>query len=190
MEAPDIYHYSEYTFEYLSTGKAYPDPLHLGSWQYPAYTTTIQPPITGTQEVAVFNTQTQQWNITPDWRKVNLWSKATAQRIWSIQIGDTPDSLQATTQQPPALFPVWKGDGWATDMVALENASKLELKHRLDDALLQRRLLLDSIELNIASAVKRDSFPSWTEYCLSLAKVPQQAGWPYMEKLEWPQQPA
>ncbi|MEO2217247.1 tail fiber assembly protein [Chromobacterium vaccinii] len=192
MEAPSIYYYSEYNFEYSSTGKADPNPMRPGSWLYPANATTIQPPVTGSQEAAIFNKQTQQWDVKPDWRKVSLWSKITAQQIWpyQIQIGDTPDSLQATALQPPALFPVWKGDGWVTDMLALENASRAELKRRLERALSQRRLLLDAIEIDVASKVEKDSLPSWTDYCLALAKVPQQAGWPYMEKLEWPQQPA
>ncbi|WP_225546785.1 tail fiber assembly protein [Chromobacterium violaceum] len=191
MDAPVFYRYSEYNFEYLGTGKADPDPMQPGSWLYPANATIVQPPVTAAEETAVFNKQTQQWDVKPDWRKVNLWSKITAQKIWpyQIQIGDTPESLQATTLQPPALFPIWKGDAWTTDMVALENASKIELKNRLESALGQRRLLLDATELNIASTVEKDSLPSWGEYCLALAKVPQQAGWPYMEKLEWPRQP-
>ncbi|MCD4483532.1 tail fiber assembly protein [Chromobacterium vaccinii] len=191
MEAPNIYHYSEYNFEYFGIGKADPDPMDPGSWLYPAYTTTIKPPVTGTQEVAVFNRQAQQWDVKPDWRKVSLWSKTSAQQIWpsQIQIGDTPDSLQATTLQPLVLFPVWKGDGWVTDIVALENASKIEFKNRSENALRQRRLLLDAIDLNIASTVEKNLFSAWTEYCFALAKVPQQAGWPYLEKLVWPSQP-
>lgn len=189
LNAPTIYHYAEGTFELGGMGKASPDPRTPGSWLYPAYTTLIAPPKVAEREVAVFNPSQQLWSIKPDWRAVRLWSIKTARQIWGIQIGDTPASLQATQLQPPAQFPIWLGEGWGVDQVALERYSYTELKRRVEDGLTKRRLLIDAMELDIASPSERASLTAWTDFCVALSRVPGQADWPNLDKLVWPQQP-
>lgn len=119
-----------------------------------------------------------------------LWSTKTAQQIWGIQIGDTPESLQATQLQPPAQFPIWLGEGWGVDQVALERSSRIVLKRYMEEGLTKRRLLIDAMELDLASPSERANLAAWSDYCVALSRVPGQTGWPNLDKLAWPQQPA
>jgi hypothetical protein len=190
LNAPTIYHYRSGTFELGGVGKASPDPLTPGSWLYPAYSTQIVPPKAAVREVAVFNPSQQVWSLRPDWRTVSLWSIKTAWRIWEVQIGDTPESLQATPLQPPVQFPIWLGESWGVDQVALEKFSRAELQRRMDEGLLKRRLLIDAMELDLASPSECTNLAAWSDYCVALSHVSGQTGWPNLDKLVWPKQPA
>lgn len=62
----DIFHYHHITGEYLGVAVADPDPLILGSFLVPAWTTPIKPPASGVNEVAVFDGT--DWALFSDFR--------------------------------------------------------------------------------------------------------------------------
>lgn len=63
-----IYNYHRDTKEYISTTIAREDPLEPGRYLLPACATTFPPPNIGTNEVAVYDTETNTWSIEKDYR--------------------------------------------------------------------------------------------------------------------------
>ncbi|UTH76113.1 tail fiber assembly protein [Chromobacterium sp. IIBBL 290-4] len=190
-EQKTVYSYHPQTGEYLGPMQADRSPLEMEEvWLIPAFA-TAQPPLqTGERQVVVFHDDT--WSLHADWRTVPLWSKETARQLMP-QIGDTPDSLNATPLQPPA-FAVWKDQAWAVDeaaKLAAQTASSLQKQQqRLTEALRQRKPFEDAVELGIASAAEQAKLVEWKRYCVDLSRLPQQPGWPQLADSAWPSQPA
>ncbi|ERE08074.1 tail fiber assembly protein [Pseudogulbenkiania ferrooxidans] len=186
-----VYSYHPQTGEYLGLAMADRSPLDAEEvWLIPGFTTEQQPAQAGERQVAVFCDGA--WALQVDWRATSLWSKQTAQLVMP-KIGDTPDSLNATMQQPPA-FAVWKDDAWAVDdaaqRAAQTAAAQLRQQQHLSAALQQRKPLEDAVELGIASAAEQAKLAEWKRYCVDLSRLPQQAGWPSLADSAWPAQPA
>ncbi|MEO4028367.1 tail fiber assembly protein [Chromobacterium vaccinii] len=186
----NVYSYHPQSGEYLGLVLADRSPLDVEEvWLIPAFATEQQPPQTGNRQIAVYFNK--EWALQADWRSIPLWSKQTAQPIFP-QIGETPDSLNATTQQPPA-FAVWKGDAWEVDDAAQQAAqmaaAQMRQQQRLAAALQQRKPLEDAVELGIASAAEQAKLAEWKRYCVDISRLPQQAGWPSLADSVWPAQP-
>jgi hypothetical protein len=58
-----VYSYHPSTGIYTSTEEADPDPLVDSRWLVPANATTIQPPSTAQDELAVFNEKDNSWEV-------------------------------------------------------------------------------------------------------------------------------
>ncbi|MCD0491421.1 tail fiber assembly protein [Chromobacterium violaceum] len=183
-----VYSFHPQTGEYLGPTQADRSPLDEGEvWLIPAYSTELKPPEAGEQQVAVF--RDSKWALQADWRAVPLWSKQTALSM-QPQIGDTPDSLGATTLEPPP-YAVWKTNAWAVDQNAERSAliaAALQLQQqKLTAAYQVRRPLEDAVELGIASQSELAKLASWKQYCVDLSRVPTRPGYP--AQIDWPKAP-
>ncbi|POA99733.1 hypothetical protein C2134_05015 [Chromobacterium sinusclupearum] len=191
QEQKTVYSYHPQTGEYLGPTQADRSPLDMEEvWLIPAFATAQQPPQAGERQAAVF--RDGAWSLQTDWRAVPLWNKRTVRQLMP-QIGDTPDSLNATPLQPPA-FAIWKDEAWAVDAAAQQaaqmTAAQQRQQQRLVAALQQRKPLEDAAELGIASAEEQAKLAEWKRYCVELSRLPQQPGWPQLEDEAWPKQPA
>ncbi|MEN2427273.1 tail fiber assembly protein [Chromobacterium vaccinii] len=184
-----VYSYHPQTGEYLGTTVADRSPLDVEEvWLLPAYSTELQPPVASTREAAVF--KGDSWAVTADWRAVKLWSVKTAQPI-QARLGDTPDSLSATEQQPPP-FGAWLGGRWVVDEAAqraavasMTDVEIVALRARADAAVVP---LQDATELGIATPAEAALLTAWKRYRVELSRVPAQQGYP--SDINWPQKPA
>ncbi|MDF0604388.1 tail fiber assembly protein [Neisseriaceae bacterium TC5R-5] len=185
-----VYAYHPQTGEYLGETVADRSPLEQAEvWLIPAHATEFAPPSAGEQEVAVF--EDGAWKRQADWRKVPLWSTQSAQSV-QAQIGDTPNSLQATMLEPPQ-FACWQGEGWGVDEAAQQGAHSQQAEQALQQALAnayaKRRPLEDAAELGIANAQEQQQLSLWKQYCVALARLPQLAQWPLLADSDWPVAP-
>ncbi|UJB33753.1 tail fiber assembly protein [Chromobacterium sp. Beijing] len=182
-----IYHYHPVTGEYLSTSTANASPLEPGVWLLPAHASKAKPPVTAEREIALF--RDGAWVVEQDWRGIELWSKATAARV-QAQLGDSPDSLNATELEPPP-FAVWSGDGWSVDA----NAQRAAQAAAVDIETASRRAaadaaitpLEDAVELDMATPEELAALKAWKRCRVLLSRVPQQAGYPMA--VDWPPSP-
>ncbi|KUM02268.1 tail assembly chaperone [Chromobacterium subtsugae] len=186
-----VYSYHPETYEYLGPSQADLSPLDPGEvWLLPACSTEAEPPPADEHQVPVF--RNGDWTLQPDWRAVPLWRKQTAQAI-QAQIGDTPDSLQATALSPPP-FAIWRGDGWsvdeATQLATQTVAAQQQLQRKLAAAYQSRRPLEDASELGVATTDEQARLMDWKRYCVALSRLPQHPGWPRLADADWPNQPA
>ena len=111
----DIYNYSGDTNEYKNMGQADESPLEPGVFLVPALATSIKPPEFGFNEIPVFNELNNAWEIKPDYRNATLFSKETGEKIANINIGDTPDYLNATDKEPPSTLYKFDNGKWVVD---------------------------------------------------------------------------
>ncbi|MDF0605981.1 tail fiber assembly protein [Neisseriaceae bacterium TC5R-5] len=185
-----VYAYHPQTGEYLGETVADHSPLEQNEvWLIPAHATELAPPLVMEQEVAVF--EDGAWKLQTDWRAVKLWSTQSAQAL-QPQIGDTPDSLQATTLEPPQ-FACWQEDHWGIDETAQQAAHSQQAEQALQQALAnayaKRRPLEDAAELGVANAREQEQLQQWKHYCVELARLPQLTQWPLLADTDWPVMP-
>ncbi|MBU0680090.1 MAG: hypothetical protein KKD73_01590 [Proteobacteria bacterium] len=126
-----VYNYHQITKEFISETAAKESPLEPDIFLVPANATTIDPPLAGDKEVAVFTDGT--WLLQPNWRGVDLWDKSTCQKVESItKIGVSPVST-VIDQAPPDDLSIWDDDlGWKPDLSKLKGKIITDLKVACD----------------------------------------------------------
>ena len=93
----NIFNYSADTGEFISQSIARENPMEAGEFLIPANATTVSPPITGTNEVAVF--AGGSWVLTPDFRGVPYFLIADGSDV-TFELGESPDvTVQDTFPQ-------------------------------------------------------------------------------------------
>ncbi|UTH73997.1 tail fiber assembly protein [Chromobacterium sp. IIBBL 290-4] len=195
-----VYCYSAATGEYAGETTAQRSPLDVDEiYLIPAWAAETAPPAAGPRQAVAWRTVDGAipqhcilgggWQLLPDWRGVPLWSKATAQPV-AAQLGDTPDSLEATELEPPP-FGVWQGKAWAVDTTAQQAAqtaaTEAEIAAKRSQADAAIIPLQDAADLKMATTAEEDQLTAWRRYRVELSRVPQQSGYP--GKIDWPTLP-
>ncbi|OQW74869.1 MAG: hypothetical protein BVN35_09650 [Proteobacteria bacterium ST_bin11] len=114
LAAPIYYVYHPVTGEYLDIG----DPLAL-----PAHHTTLSPPVTNTNQVAVFDGT--DWAITED-NRGEVWDTETRLATHHPALGPLPGNL--TKIPRPDGFYTWDGAAWVIDYAAARAAKISQLR--------------------------------------------------------------
>lgn len=91
-----IYNYSRDTFEFTIPSEARVDPKDKNNYLKPAYSTFIQPPSVGLNEVATFNEGLDDWEVKPDYRGEVYYLKSDGSKV-DFAIGDVPDTTMQLT---------------------------------------------------------------------------------------------
>jgi hypothetical protein len=91
-----IYNLDPETNEYIGSDAAQRDPLEQHKWMIPAHCTTVSPPPTGENQVAVWDGA--DWQITPDFRGVDYWLGRDKKETMKT-LGALPDG--AMLEEPP-----------------------------------------------------------------------------------------
>jgi hypothetical protein len=110
------YCYAPDTGEFTAGITAQPSPLEPGNYLLPASATFDPPPKPGTHEAAVF--RDGKWATVPDWRGIDLFSKADGERTKIEELGLTPDDAGLTDKPRPGSAHCWKKGKWAEDAAA------------------------------------------------------------------------
>lgn len=132
-----IYNLRADTKEFIGAGDAYIPP-HTG---LPANCTTIAPPETKAGFVAIFDEETQQWDVVEDHRDEAVYDTTTRQQLYITEPGALPAGV--TPVAPESDFDVWDGQQWVKDEVA-------ERKAALEATAIQKESLINSAMASIS----------------------------------------
>ena len=94
---------------------AYPNPKG-GNYLFPAYSTQLVPLERGDNEIPVFNLNSNQWEIKPDYRNLIWYMKSTGNKYEGVKkIGKVPDEY--TIKEKPEDYYKWDEDtqDWVLD---------------------------------------------------------------------------
>jgi len=117
-----IYHYTKDTFEFNGyIDEAIENPLETGEFLIPACATSIEPPTISDNEAAIFDEETQQWNVVPDFREIEYWTDwQTSATITELNI-ELPSGASLTQPEPPIEILI------AQKLARLESATALKI---------------------------------------------------------------
>lgn len=122
-----VYNYDPKTKEYLHNAEpAQIDPLDPNNLLIPAHATTVDPPETGKNEVAVFEEEAGTWLVKADNRGEIYYNTATQEKITITEIGILPDSAW-TNVEPTDPEQIWNGKAWEVPFDVLVERKKAEI---------------------------------------------------------------
>lgn len=107
IESMVAYSYNKLNGELLGEVGCQPNPLAKGQFLVPGSATTVKPLKAMEKEAAVFEKETKQWKIVPDYRKDEFWSKETGGKV-KLELGQVPD--EKLTELDPSSFENAKWD--------------------------------------------------------------------------------
>lgn len=111
-----VFNYLDDTKEFIGSGDAYIPP-HTG---LPANCTDIAPPEIPEGFTAVFNTDSQSWDLAKDYRGKTVYSTETGNAVPISELGELPENV--TFIAPDGEYQRWDGSQWVTDEEAERNA--------------------------------------------------------------------
>ncbi|HCO7406153.1 TPA: tail fiber assembly protein [Escherichia coli] len=111
-----VFNYLDDTKEFIGSGDAYIPP-HTG---LPANCTDIAPPEIPEGFTAVFNTDSQSWDLVKDYRGKTVYSTETGNAVPISEPGELPENV--TFIAPDGEYQRWDGSQWVTDEEAERNA--------------------------------------------------------------------
>ncbi len=106
-----VHLYNVDTREFVGSAFADQDPMNPKEYLVPACATTIEPPIVGDREKAIFDISEEMWRIVPDFRRVRFYKKINGSLAEAILLGYKPN-LETLTEVPPPSLPKNKAITW------------------------------------------------------------------------------
>ncbi|HGB6110270.1 TPA: tail fiber assembly protein [Salmonella enterica subsp. enterica serovar Thompson] len=167
------------TNEFIGTGDAYIPP-HTG---LPANCTDIAPPDIPSSHIAVFDAETQTWNLKEDHRGETVYDTTTGNQMYISKPGPLPENV--TSVSPGGEYQKWDGKAqvWVNDEAA-EAAARLREAEGTKSRLLQMASgkiapLQDAVDLGIATDDEKAQLDEWKKYRVLVNRVDTSApSWP------------
>ena len=108
-----MYGYNPETFEYSGEVTAYIDPLESEKqgediFIVPANATEKEPLTAEKNQINIWNLDTQEWKLFPDFRGQTVYKKATGETVKIEKVGTLPDDL--TEKEYPDPYATWSDD--------------------------------------------------------------------------------
>ena len=116
----NVYSYDNKTFEYIGICKAYEDPKG-DNYLLPACSTQLAPPERGDNEIPVFNLNSNQWELKPDYRNSIWYVKSDSSEYQGEKyIGEVQGKY--TIKEKPEGFYKWNEErqDWELDQAQVE----------------------------------------------------------------------
>ncbi|EIT4726991.1 tail fiber assembly protein [Salmonella enterica] len=171
------------TNEFIGAGDAYIPP-HTG---LPVNCTDIAPPDIPASHIAVFDAETETWNLKEDHRGETVYDKTTGNPVYISEPGPMPENV--TSVSPGGGYKKWdsKAKVWVKDEAA-ETAARLREAEGTKSRLLQMASekiapLQDAVDLDIATDDEKAQLDEWKKYRVLVNRVD-------ISKPDWPEQPA
>jgi hypothetical protein len=116
-----VYNYDATTGVCLGTSQADESPLEPKTYHVPAHATTVAPPNIPSGHVAVWDENTNEWNLTEDHIGETVYYTSNAGSQVIISLGAVPEGC--TTLVPPD-YPAWDATTarWKSDLAAIITA--------------------------------------------------------------------
>ncbi|EDJ1348074.1 tail fiber assembly protein [Salmonella enterica] len=171
------------TNEFIGAGDAYIPP-HTG---LPVNCTDIAPPDIPASHIAVFDAETETWNLKEDHRGETVYDKTTGNPVYISEPGPMPENV--TSVSPGGGYKKWdsKAKVWVNDEAA-EAAARLREAEGTKNRLLQIASekiapLQDAVDLGEATDKEKASLLAWRKYRVLVNRVDT-------SNPDWPEQPA
>lgn len=170
------------TNEFIGAGDAYIPP-HTG---LPANCTDIAPPDIPASHIAVFDAETQTWNLKEDHRGETVYDTTTGNQVYISDPGPLPENV--TSVSPGGGYKKWdsKAKVWVNDEAA-EAAARLREAEGTKSRLLQMASekiapLQDAVDLGLATDDEKAQLDEWKKYRVLVNRVDT-------SNPDWPEQP-
>ncbi|EHI1800100.1 TPA: tail fiber assembly protein [Salmonella enterica subsp. enterica] len=159
------------TNEFIGAGDAWIAP-HTG---LPANCTDIAPPDIPASHIAVFDPETQTWNLKEDHRGETVYDTTTGNQMYISEPGPLPENV--TSVSPGGGYKKWdsKAKVWVNDEAA-ETAARLHEAEGTKSRLLQMASgkiapLQDAVDLGIATDDEKAQLDEWKKYRVLVNRV-------------------
>ncbi|EAZ9263006.1 tail fiber assembly protein [Salmonella enterica] len=164
-----IYNLRSDTNEFIGAGDAYIPP-HTG---LPANCTDIAPPDIPASHIAIFDAETEMWNLHEDHRGETVYDTQTGNPIYISELGPLPENV--TLVSPDGEYQKWDGKAWVKDEAA-ETAAQLRQAEETKSRLLQIASekiapLQDAVDLGVATDEEKSQLGEWKKYRVLVNRV-------------------
>lgn len=164
-----IYNLRSDTNEFIGAGDAYIPP-HTG---LPANCTDIAPPDIPASHIAIFDAETEMWNLHEDHRGETVYDMQTGNPIYISEPGPLPENV--TLVSPDGEYQKWDGKAWVKDEAA-ETAAQLRQAEETKSRLLQIASekiapLQDAVDLGVATDEEKSQLGEWKKYRVLVNRV-------------------
>ncbi|KVS16184.1 tail fiber assembly protein [Burkholderia vietnamiensis] len=185
-----IHQYDNQTGQYLSSRLADADPLNLGRWIVPAFSTADELPARGPLEWPFY--LNGAWKLLPDWRGRMLYRRDTGAPAEILIAGVTPDESGLTETPRPSDKHIWGDGAWVVDLAAVaaekRAAAMAEFERRLTLARSKNAGKADAHAAGLLDDEQTYYFKAWSAYQIALVSAIEKDTFP--DAVEWPDEPA
>ncbi|MEM5451887.1 tail fiber assembly protein [Paraburkholderia guartelaensis] len=184
-----IHNYDSQTGQYLSSHLAASDPLNLGRWLVPAFSTTDELPARGPLEWPFY--LNGAWKLLPDWRGQILYRQDNGEPAEILVAGTTPAEAGLTDTPRPSAEYTWTDGAWALDPAVVaanvRSAAMAEFEKRMARARDMNAGKSDALAAGLLTQEEAYYFRAWSTYQLDLVRAIQRDGFP--DVVTWPADP-
>jgi len=176
----EIYQYDQNTKEYVGKCFVQESPLEPGVWLIPPNTTEVDLPKVSEYEKQVFNTETNQWEIKPDYRNATVYSTASENIGQEIKLDLGQDLVNATLIEPPKLTKYyeelrWDNGNWTINnnpnkAMEMVRSERNNLISATDWLVLRHR---DEIDKGVPTTLSAEQYQELLTYRQALRDLPE-----------------
>ncbi|EIX9287596.1 tail fiber assembly protein [Klebsiella pneumoniae] len=164
-----VFHFDMASREFIGTEEVY---IHVGVG-LPAFSCMEEPPVQSEYQVAVRSEDNSSWTVTEDYRGVTVYDLQTLASHVITEPGPIPDTV--TTSAPSTPYDKWDGSAWVTDADAQHAAdiaaADLQKKQMITQASAEISILLDAVNLNMATDEEKFRLTALQAYRVQLNRV-------------------
>ena len=164
-----VFHFDMSSREFIGTEEVY---IHVGVG-LPAFSCMEEPPVQSEYQVAVRSEDNSSWTVTEDYRGVTVYDLQTLASHVITEPGPIPDTV--TTSAPSTPYDKWDGSAWVTDADAQHAAdiaaADLQKKQMITQASAEISILLDAVNLNMATVEEKFRLTALQAYRVQLNRV-------------------
>jgi len=184
-----IHQYDATTGQYTSSRLADSDPLNMGRWLVPAFSTTDALPERKHLEWPFW--RDGAWKLLPDYRGRMLYRQDNGEAAEILAAGTTPAEHGLTETRRPSDEYAWRDGQWSIDPVVIATkvraAAMAEFDMRMNRARAMNNGKSDAYAAGLLSVSDAYYFRAWSAYQLDLVRAIQAEGFP--ETVSWPADP-
>lgn len=126
MEGITVYSYNPQSGVYEGTMYAPPSPEEPGRFIIHANSTELEPPTVGENQAAVFDKNSKQWILRPDYRGKIYYDTVTREKQAIKEVGVEP-AMAWTELEPADPDHVWNGQTWVVPFEVQKERKKAEI---------------------------------------------------------------
>jgi hypothetical protein len=184
-----IHQYDAQTGQYLSSQLADSDPLNLGRWLVPAFSTADELPARTPLSWPFY--LDGAWKLLPDYRGRMLYRQDTGEAAEILVAGTTPAEHGLTETPRPSDEYTWRDGAWQVDPAVIAQkvraAAMAEFDMRMTRARAMNAGKADALAAGLLSIEEAYYFRAWSAYQLDLVRAIQAEGFP--DAVSWPSDP-
>ncbi|EKA0047946.1 tail fiber assembly protein, partial [Salmonella enterica] len=133
----------------------------------------IAPPDIPASHIAIFDAETEMWNLHEDHRGETVYDTQTGNPIYISEPGPLPENV--TLVSPDGEYQKWDGKAWVKDEAA-ETAAQLRQAEETKSRLLQIASekiapLQDAVDLGVATDEEKSQLGEWKKYRVLVNRV-------------------